>query len=176
MTKRTDGPSDAVKIRVLKRDRFRCTYCGVPGTDAELEVDHIIPVARGGSHHISNLTTACRSCNQHKGAGDAPKRPHQPKPSTSPAVFDADLLVQAEVHRIEFDLRRHSVEIHLADGDCVDMSGAIYLAKRIDPFVRRINTFSGAARDTSYGQIFDDKWEAFTPPRAVPAGDFGAVK
>ncbi len=69
---RGDGPSAAVRIRVMKRDRFRCTYCGAPGTDVELEIDHIIAVARGGSHHISNLTTACRNCNQTKGAGDAP--------------------------------------------------------------------------------------------------------
>jgi 5-methylcytosine-specific restriction protein A len=68
--KRTDGPSAAVRIRVYKRDRFACTYCGVPGTEAELEVDHIIAVAKGGSHHISNLTTACRACNQAKGTKD----------------------------------------------------------------------------------------------------------
>lgn len=67
MSKRTDGPSPEVKIRVLKRDRFQCTYCGKPGTDVELEIDHIIAVSNGGSHHISNLTTACRSCNQKKG-------------------------------------------------------------------------------------------------------------
>jgi hypothetical protein len=53
----------------MKRDRFQCTYCATPGTDAELEVDHIIPVARGGSNHMSNLTTACRACNQKKGSG-----------------------------------------------------------------------------------------------------------
>jgi hypothetical protein len=58
-----------VRIRVMKRDRFRCTYCGVPGTDVELEIDHIIAVSNGGSHHISNLTTACRKCNQKKGDG-----------------------------------------------------------------------------------------------------------
>lgn len=73
MTKRTDGPSAAVRIRVMKRDRFSCQYCGVAGTDAELEIDHIIPVSKGGSHHISNLTTACRSCNQKK--GDNPRSP-----------------------------------------------------------------------------------------------------
>lgn len=67
---RQDGPGAAVRIRVMKRDRFRCTYCGVPGTDAELEIDHIIPVSKGGSHHISNLTTACRACNQKKSNGD----------------------------------------------------------------------------------------------------------
>ncbi len=50
----------------MKRDRFRCTYCGVSGTDAELEVDHIIPKSKGGGNHMSNLTTACRKCNQSK--------------------------------------------------------------------------------------------------------------
>lgn len=71
MAKREDGPSSAVRIRVMKRDRFLCTYCGVSGNDAELEVDHIIPVSKGGSHHMSNLTTACRKCNQAKGANVA---------------------------------------------------------------------------------------------------------
>lgn len=56
----------------MKRDRFQCTYCGVPGTDAELEVDHIIAVSNGGSHHMSNLTTACRACNQDKSDKPAP--------------------------------------------------------------------------------------------------------
>ena len=63
---RIDRPGAAMRIRVMKRDRFQCTYCGTPGTDAELEVDHIIPVAGGGSNHMSNLTTACRKCNQKK--------------------------------------------------------------------------------------------------------------
>src|SRR5512139_3047893 len=65
--KNGEGPSAAVRIRVMKRDRFTCTYCGESGQNAELEIDHIIPVAQGGSHHISNLTTACRMCNQKKG-------------------------------------------------------------------------------------------------------------
>lgn len=71
MTKRTDSPSAAVRIRVMKRDKFTCQYCGVNGSEAELEIDHIIPFSKGGSHHPSNLTTACRSCNQEK--GDKPK-------------------------------------------------------------------------------------------------------
>ena len=74
MTARKDAPSAAVRIRAMKRDRFQCTYCGTPGTDAELEIDHIVAVANGGSHHISNLTTACRKCNQRKGSGPAPAR------------------------------------------------------------------------------------------------------
>ena len=63
---RKNPVSSEVRIRVMKRDRFMCTYCGVSGNDAELEVDHIIPVALGGSNHMSNLTTACRKCNSEK--------------------------------------------------------------------------------------------------------------
>lgn len=74
MTRRTDSVSAEARIRVMKRDRFQCTYCGVPGTDAELEIDHIVAVAKGGSNHISNLTTACRACNQRKSDGPAPAR------------------------------------------------------------------------------------------------------
>ena len=73
MSKRHNKPSAEVRIRVMKRDLFRCTYCGISGTDAELEVDHIIPVVRGGSNHMSNLTTACRKCNQEKGVNPAPE-------------------------------------------------------------------------------------------------------
>lgn len=75
MTKRTIGPSSAVKLRVLKRDRFTCVYCGVAGTEAELEIDHVHPVSKGGSHHIGNLVTACRRCNQQKSDGTLARNP-----------------------------------------------------------------------------------------------------
>ena len=66
MTKRKDGPSAGAKLRVMKRDCFRCTYCGASGNDVELQVDHIIPMSKGGSSHLSNLTTACAKCNNTK--------------------------------------------------------------------------------------------------------------
>ena len=75
--------SAEVRIRVLKRDRFRCTYCGASGNDVELEIDHIIPVAEGGSKHMSNLTTACKACNMSKGK----KQDWSPKESHFPGVI-----------------------------------------------------------------------------------------
>lgn len=54
----------ALRSTVFERDDFTCTYCGARG--GRLECDHIIPVARGGSDDMDNLTTACRSCNQSK--------------------------------------------------------------------------------------------------------------
>ena len=33
------------------------------------EVDHVIPRAKGGSHHIENLQLLCGACNRAKGVG-----------------------------------------------------------------------------------------------------------
>lgn len=65
-TPKRESPSNGAKLRVLRRDGYTCTYCGSNGSGVELEIDHIIPVSKGGSNHIANLTTACRSCNQSK--------------------------------------------------------------------------------------------------------------
>ena len=54
---------------VLKRDGYQCVKCGAsPRKDRSviLEVDHVIPVARGGSSKIENLQTLCFACNQGK--------------------------------------------------------------------------------------------------------------
>ena len=44
-----------------------CQYCGACGRDVELEVDHVIPVSRGGTDDLKNLKTSCRECNRGKG-------------------------------------------------------------------------------------------------------------
>lgn len=46
---------DLAKIR-----RNNCVYCG---SSENITVEHIIPITRGGTHSIGNLTSACRSCN-----------------------------------------------------------------------------------------------------------------
>lgn len=53
-----------IRERIFARDNYTCSYCGVRGT--KLECDHIYPVARGGTHEDSNLTTACLKCNRSK--------------------------------------------------------------------------------------------------------------
>ena len=53
-----------VRSIVLERDGYVCTYCGA---DKQLEGDHILPLSRGGSNALNNLTTACRACNLSKG-------------------------------------------------------------------------------------------------------------
>lgn len=63
---RRQGMSRALRFHVLKRDDFTCQYCGRRAPDVALEVDHIVPVAKGGVSEIANLTTACEDCNRGK--------------------------------------------------------------------------------------------------------------
>lgn len=53
------------KEYLLEKWGRKCAYCGI--RNSPLQVDHIIPRSRGGSHRISNLTLACGPCNQLKG-------------------------------------------------------------------------------------------------------------
>ncbi len=59
----------AVRRRVYSRDHYTCQYCG-RGEDRGVQpvIDHIYPVARGGTNDIRNLITACAVCNAAKGA------------------------------------------------------------------------------------------------------------
>jgi len=54
-----------VREYVLEKFQRRCAYCHAE--NVPLEVEHIIPKSRGGSDRVSNLTLACRACNQQKG-------------------------------------------------------------------------------------------------------------
>ena len=58
-----------LRFEILKRDRFRCTYCGAGRRQgAVLNVDHVKPKAAGGTDAPSNLTTSCEDCNAGKAA------------------------------------------------------------------------------------------------------------
>ena len=43
-----------------------CYYCGKKVRPAELTMDHIIPLSRGGKSERSNIVAACKECNNRK--------------------------------------------------------------------------------------------------------------
>src|SRR5690242_10010956 len=55
-----------LRFEILKRDNFTCRYCGRSAAATELRVDHVIPVALGGSDMPDNLVAACHDCNAGK--------------------------------------------------------------------------------------------------------------
>ena len=55
-----------LRHKVFQRDGYRCVECGATSKETTLEIDHIIPVSRGGTNDIDNLQTLCKECNRAK--------------------------------------------------------------------------------------------------------------
>lgn|GEM_PF-5418039 len=62
--KRETVPPD-LREQILRRANGRCENCGEP--TKYLQLDHRIPVSRGGTNDPSNLQALCPSCNAKKG-------------------------------------------------------------------------------------------------------------
>lgn len=70
--KRTGVPR-GIRNEVFKRDNYTCVQCGAKkgdkksdGTIVSIEIDHVKPLAKGGTDEMSNLQTLCKDCNRNK--------------------------------------------------------------------------------------------------------------
>ncbi len=59
--------SNRMRFSIYARDGYRCRNCGASQRYAALEIDHIIPVSKGGKSTYDNLQTLCHKCNVEKG-------------------------------------------------------------------------------------------------------------
>ena len=59
--------SNRIRFSIYARDGYRCRHCGISQRYAALEIDHIIPIAKGGKSTYDNLQTLCHKCNVEKG-------------------------------------------------------------------------------------------------------------
>ncbi|MEH2002566.1 MAG: RNA-guided endonuclease IscB [Nostoc sp.] len=60
-----------IREYLLEKWDRKCSYCDVK--DVPLQIEHIVPKAKGGSNRISNLCLACEKCNLKKGTQDIEK-------------------------------------------------------------------------------------------------------
>jgi len=75
------GQWKLIRLRVLSRDGWVCTYCNKDLKGADATVDHITSRKVGGEiWDMDNLTSACRSCNSRKGSRFF-------SPASTPPVF-----------------------------------------------------------------------------------------
>lgn len=60
---------ESVRARVRETAGDQCGYCRSPQhlVMGKLEIEHIIPLARGGTNDESNLWLSCGLCNRYKG-------------------------------------------------------------------------------------------------------------
>lgn len=60
--------SSSIRFDIFQRDNHTCQYCGRTPPEVKLVVDHLIPVAQGGTDIFENLVTSCEECNSGKSA------------------------------------------------------------------------------------------------------------
>lgn len=58
--------SGSLRYNIIARAGGRCEACGISAEEKALEVDHIVPVNKGGTNDESNLQALCYSCNAQK--------------------------------------------------------------------------------------------------------------
>lgn len=67
--KRASSGEVVERDAILRRDGGRCRECDTDLTVLTVwHLDHIVPLALGGTHDWSNLQALCRPCNSRKGA------------------------------------------------------------------------------------------------------------
>ena len=101
--------SKRLRFNVFKRDGFTCVYCGRKTPDVVLEIDHIVPVSKGGNSAIENLSTACMDCNRGKSDKSLTVIPESLKvraeriKESERQLSEYSKIVQNQVDRIEED-------------------------------------------------------------------------
>lgn len=142
--------SKRLRYEILRRDNHTCQSCGRKAPDVELAIDHVIPVALGGSDSPSNLRATCRDCNSGK--------------SSIPP--DAGLVdsVAAEAQRWSDAVKQASDELAAKDDLLDDICEAVaaawsprYMPSDFKPTVR-----SFALSGLSKQDMVDMAWVAIT--------------
>lgn len=100
------SPKLVAEIRVVSKQR--CSYCLTPQilTSYKLEIEHVLPLAKGGTSTKENLCLACRHCNLYKAA----------------KVFGVDVLTNRRV-RLFHPNRQNSAEHFGWDKDQTSVIG-----------------------------------------------------
>ncbi|WP_329131475.1 HNH endonuclease [Streptomyces sp. NBC_01476] len=97
--------SQRLRYEILRRDNHACRYCGATAPGVKLNVDHVIPVALGGSDAPTNLVTACAACN----GGKTSSMPN----ATPVADVDQETFRRAAHLKNEAEQRRNVTFVHL---------------------------------------------------------------
>jgi 5-methylcytosine-specific restriction endonuclease McrA len=90
------------RLVILARDTSICAYCTATVSEDTFALDHLLPVARGGTNKKHNLLTTCEVCNRRRGESE-------------PVQFLRDNYRKQLITQDEFLRQKEYIEALLAD-------------------------------------------------------------
>ena len=97
--------SKRLRYEILRRDNHTCRYCGSAAPDVKLTVDHVLPVALGGSDDPTNLVAACADCNAGK-TSSSPDAPLVADVEQKALLWDRALALAVERREAKLEEKR----------------------------------------------------------------------
>ena len=95
---------------VAERAGYRCEYCHAPeeAFNFPFEVEHIVPIAHGGSHDLDNLALACRACNTFKASFEV--------------GLDTETQMAAQLFQPRQDIWENHFQVNLENAEIIGVS------------------------------------------------------
>ena len=118
--------SKKIRFEVFKRDCFMCQYWGAKAPEIILHIDHIEPVAKGGTNDLMNLITACEPCN----AGKSDRRLNDHSVIEKKRSQLDDLQERKEQLELMMDWQKGLLKLEKT----AEQEAADYWAKLVPPF------------------------------------------
>lgn len=59
-----------LRCRVVRGDSVTCAACGEASPASSIDVDHVVPISKGGADALNNVHAICRRCHVEKTASD----------------------------------------------------------------------------------------------------------
>jgi len=91
------------RLVILGREKNACVYCTAPLSEDTFVLDHLVPVAKGGTNRKHNLVAACEVCNRRRGESE-------------PVEFLRENYRQSLLTQEEFLSQKAYIEVLLSDG------------------------------------------------------------
>lgn len=154
--------------RALRKRAGRCPLCSVwmtsrPGHPNSKHLDHIIPIAIGGTHTVGNVRIICRTCNLTRPTDGSDLAGHQPTLWAQDLTVVEQLIVDARPKTIRFGPRICRCGRALTKQSCRDCPA------RLEEHQQRVELGREAARMRADGR----KWREIA--EALGLRDTGAA-
>ena len=133
-----------LRNQIIERDQGVCQICGKKCQRSEIEIDHIIPVSKGGKTTLSNLQVLCSKCNRKKSNKILSSLTYLESKKTGNLSVLKKPLITEEKKLLNKTGEKFKPKQFIQIGDTVKV---LYLEDNFEMYLKLVRTFQNDAHD-----------------------------